>query len=496
MALDSAPFLFIFLPVLVLLFHACCGRASSLSVALLPLASVIYCALIDPRTLPLLTAMILLNYGLVQAILRTPAGATVRAVLTTIGLIISLAPLVLYKLDGGDGFGLMRPDGAGSQQLVPLGLAFYSLQQITYLIDAQKNTTLKLSFVRHLAWSSLFCQLPAGPIAPYGTMAPQYADLGKSRPAALDTLKGLSLVLFGLLKKTLIAAPLGHMITPLYRSAETGSIHSIDAFTAMWGFMLELYFNFSAFSDIAIGLALCFGLRLPVNFNSPLQARDLGDYVARWHMSMMHFVRTYVFVPVFQLLARCLNARMSLSLWAVATIISFSAMGAWHSLSFTMISVWVIWACGLVGFQTYRSSRIYKRKAQEKLILGRFFKVFNILFLLFMMSVTATWYRADSFDGFSTIVSGLFGFGPSTSMIISVPRLMFFLAPITLLTLACPNTMQIFGLISGKPSLLMRALTWRPNRSWGLLTGIAGVVFLLMILSSGAEKGDFIYARF
>lgn len=496
MALDSVLFLFVFLPVLLLLFHACCRLASPLAVALLPLASVFYCFLTDSRTLPFLAAMILLNYGLMQILLRTPAGSLHRMVLTSVGILFSLAPLVLYKLDVGGGFGLMRPDSDTSQQAIPLGLAFYSLQQITYLIDAPKQSVPRLGFIRYCAWASLFCQLPAGPIAPYSTMAPQYADLGKTSPTALSTVQGLSLVLLGLLKKTLIAAPLGHMIAPLYRAAETGSIHWSDALTAIWGFLLELYFNFSAFSDIAIGLGLCFGLRLPVNFNSPLQARDIGDYVARWHMSMMQFIRNYVFVPVFRLLVRYFNSRMSISLWGISTIISFSVMGAWHSLSISMIAVWALWACGLVVLQIYRSSNFYRRRAKGKSLKGKLFKIFNILFLLCLLSFTATWYRSDSFSVFSTLLYGTIGLAPTATMIVSAQKLVLVIAPITFLALACPNTMEIFELIRGKPSLLMNVLIWRPNRTWGLLTGIAGVIFLLILLSSGAERVDFIYARF
>ena len=137
----------------------------------------------------------------------------------------------------------------------------------------------------------MFAQLSAGPIVPYRHAVPQYARLGRNPVGWEALLRGGSLMAMGLAKKRALADPLGAVLNSIYSGAATSPVTPIEAWYAAWGFLLQLYLDFSAYSDIAIGIGLCFGITLPINFNSPLKASSVAEYVNRWHVSLVTFTR-------------------------------------------------------------------------------------------------------------------------------------------------------------------------------------------------------------
>jgi D-alanyl-lipoteichoic acid acyltransferase DltB (MBOAT superfamily) len=483
-------------------------------------ASLLFCAAAGPVALAFLLLSILGNFAASGAIRRLPEGSAARRRALAAAIVANLIPLVLFKLAEQGRWTFAGQPAAGAGAVVPLGLAFYTLQQITFLIDAQRPDAVRLGFVRFAAWGSFFGQLPAGPIGAYARMAPQYARLGLARVDAASVARGLTLILAGIIKKTWLADPVARKVDAILLGADLGSITPIEAWTGAWGFLLQLYLDFSAYSDIAIGVGLCFGLILPINFNSPLKARTPGAYVMRWHISMMMFVRDYLFDPLFRaarrLPVRPASRRYALA-WAIATLAAFLAVAAWHTLAPIALLEGLGVAAAIVGFQFVRQT---SRRARGP---GggpgaRILRTIGHLLLLVGASVTALFLRASAGQMMHMLpalfdLSGLTGIaadswahfivairgGPQAAPALfpnaRLPglRTAAMMAATTAIVLLCPNTMQIFGIAGAQPP--NRLLRWRPTSLWGV---IAVVLFALamMGMTRPVQQYDFVYARF
>jgi len=497
MTFGSLPFLFVFLPAALAAFYLASRRMPAVAVALLPIVSALYCYLTDLRTLVLLGGSIAGNFLLLNLIRRSRAIPWMPGALTAGGVVANLLPLVHYKLEHAASLGIMSQVGQGGVALqpIPLGLAFFTLQQITFLVDAQRDDVPNLGFGRYCAWASLFCQLPAGPIAPYGKMVPQFARLGAARPSVHDLALGLSLFIFGLQKKLLLADFIGFTIDPLYRAAEIGPIHVYEGAAAIWGFMMQLYFNFSAYSDMAIGLGMCLGLRLPPNFDSPLQAKSVGGYIMRWHMSLMHFIRDYVFISLFRRLSGLRRHITPMGVWAAATVGSYVAMGAWHSLSGIFLAFSAFAGLVVVLAQLVHSLRKSRRGETSQPWARRTMAILGQLSVLIIASTTAMLLRAESLDGVRNILVSLGNFGDRLPAAVSLPKLIMVMTAASLVALACPNTMRLFGIIDTGPATDAPWWKWRPSPYWGWAVGACGVIVLLLLTRDNSYQ-DFLYARF
>ncbi|RYG22978.1 MAG: hypothetical protein EON93_24540, partial [Burkholderiales bacterium] len=216
-------FLLAWLPLVVAAFLLACRYRPGAAPIVLVAASLLFCAASDPVALAFLICSILGNFALHLVVLRTASGSTARVTLTCAGIIANLAPLVLLKLSqqGLSAFAAL-PDSGGMRSAIPLGLAFYTLQQITFLIDAPRTGAERLGLLRYASWVSFFGQLPAGPIAPYARMAPQFARLGAAPPASATIAKGVTLILAGIVKKTWLADPLASMVDAIFAGAAGG----------------------------------------------------------------------------------------------------------------------------------------------------------------------------------------------------------------------------------------------------------------------------------
>ncbi|OWR01231.1 MBOAT family O-acyltransferase [Sphingopyxis witflariensis] len=513
-------FVLAWLPLVVGAFLLACRYRPGAAPIVLVAASLLFCAGNDPVALAFLICSILGNFALHLVVRRTAPGSTARAMLIGGGIVANLAPLVMLKLsqNGLSAFAAL-PDSGGMRSAIPLGLAFYTLQQITFLVDASRHGAERLGLIRYASWISFFGQLPAGPIAPYARMAPQFAQLGAAPPASDTIAKGVTLILAGIVKKIWLADPLASMVDALFAGAAAGSVTPLEAWAAAWGFMLQLYFDFSAYSDIAIGVALCFGILLPINFNSPLKASTPGQYVMRWHISLMMFVRDYVFQPIFQV-ARKLpispTSRRYGIAWALATLSAFLAVSAWHTLALLPFLQAFGLALVIIALQFLRlrrrsaSRQLSRFEARARALAGH-------LLLLMAVSAVALLLRADTheqlvrmlpalvdFRAAAAIGSDLIAYLNASGHSVSRPRLLphadissvkslLWLGMATVVTFACPNTMQIFGIAGA--SREPKWIRWRATAFWGWIAGVLLFIGLLGMTQPSQVQG-FIYARF
>ena len=478
-------------------FALACRWRPAAAAGVLVAASVLFCLLAGPASLAFLTASILGNFAAVALIRRLPPGSTWRKIVIAGAIIANLAPLIAFKV---------------AQQILPvalpLGLAFYTLQQITFLIDAQKPGAGRLGLLRHAAWGSFFGQLPAGPIGAYGRMTPQFSRLGFIAPGGADIARGGALVLAGIVKKTWLADPMARKVDAVLTAVDLGAVTPVEAWTAAWGYTLQLYLDFSAYSDIAIGAGLCFGLLLPINFNSPLKATSPGQYVMRWHMSLMAFVRDYVFEPVFRVARRLpirpTSRRYGIA-WALATLVAYVVVAAWHTAALLPLLQGLGVAVLLIVLQFARQTARAAPRPVGALEQGAR-RVAGQVLILIAVAVIALMLRVEDGQMLARVLPALVDLkaflaglpdGASLSLYPNArlpgARTLAMMGAVTLMVLACPNTMQIFGIAGASPAPAW--MRWRPTLLWGGLT--VGLLLLALIgVTRPVQQYGFIYAQF
>jgi D-alanyl-lipoteichoic acid acyltransferase DltB (MBOAT superfamily) len=373
---NSYQFIAFFFPV-VLAGYYLLGSQRQLRLGWLLVASLAFYAYWDIRFLPLLAGSVLFNW-----LLSWRLGETNRSALIALGVGFNLALIGLFKyLDffGGAIYAVLGRDYSPYEWVLPLGISFFTFQQISYLVDRSRHCAPHYPLLEYALYVTFFPQLIAGPIIRHNEIIAQYRK-SPLRPDIYHHL-GAGAVLFaiGLAKKTLVADRLAETATPLFDLAAGGELLTLgESWSAAIAYSLQLYFDFSGYSDMAIGLGLMFGYQLPVNFNAPYRAADIQDFWRRWHMTLSRFLRDYLYIPLGG--NRHGRGRMLLAL-----LVTMLLGGLWHGAGWTF----VIW--GLLHGLALVAQRIWRAISARSLAPYLSWALL-ILFLLFSWVVS----RADS----------------------------------------------------------------------------------------------------
>ncbi len=224
--------------------------------------------------------------------------------------------------------------------ILPVGISFYTFQTMSYTIDVYRQVVEPTrDFAKYLAYVSLFPQLVAGPIVRYSTLSKQLDEI-PLRPAANMIAMGVTLFVLGLSKKILIADVIAHRIDPVW--SDVSGLTTVTAWIAVLGYGLQLYFDFSGYSDMAIGLGALIGFRFPINFNAPYQALNPSDFWRRWHISLSTFLRDYLYVPLG-------GNRVGTGRTLLNLAIVMGLGGLWHGAAWTFV-VWGLFHGGMLVF--------------------------------------------------------------------------------------------------------------------------------------------------
>ena len=181
--------------------------------------------------------------------------------------------------------------------ILPLGISFFTFQQVSYVIDSYKGETKEYNFVDYALFVTFFPQLVAGPIVLHNEVLPQFADKKNWKINSDNMSYGLYLFSAGLMKKVIIADTLSKVVSWGYGNVDTG-ITSMEGILMMLSYTFQIYFDFSGYSDMATGLGSMFNIKIPMNFNSPYKAVSVVDFWNRWHLTLTRFLRTYVYFPL------------------------------------------------------------------------------------------------------------------------------------------------------------------------------------------------------
>ena len=297
--------------------------------------------------------------------------------------------------------------------VLPLAISFFTFQQIAYLIDAYKEQTEEYSFLHYALFVTFFPQLIAGPIVHHKEMLPQFKPKNCSAIWQEHISIGTSIFILGLFKKVVLADGVSVYSTPVFNAAESGAyLTFFEAWGGAIAYTLQLYFDFSGYSDMAIGIARMFGIRLPVNFNSPYKSTSIIEFWRRWHMTLSRFLRDYLYIPLGGNKKGGLRKSMNL-------LTTMLLGGLWHGAGWTF----VIWG-GIHGIFLLTNHSWQKIKPKN----------FNlhpfIGWFLTINAVIISWvpFRANTLAGAENILLAMLGFNG-----ISIPQKYY-------------DSLEIFGL--------------------------------------------------
>ena len=302
MLFSSTVFVFAFLPAVLAAFLWLQGRELvRASFALLVLASLFFYAWWRPDYLPILAGSILFNYVWGRLLGRSRASGAGRALLA-VGVVANLALLGWFKYAGFFAETIDAVFGAGwhvEAVLLPLGISFFTFQQIAYLVDTHRDATRRTGLLDYALFVAFFPQLIAGPIVHHREMLGQFAARRPRARVAPEVLLGLSIFAVGLFKKSVLADGVAPYSDTVFALAGAGTtLDLLYAWSGALAYTLQLYFDFSGYSDMAIGLGLLFGIRLPLNFDSPYRSTGIIEFWRRWHMTLSRFLRDYLYFPL------------------------------------------------------------------------------------------------------------------------------------------------------------------------------------------------------
>lgn len=426
MLFNSYSFLFLFLPVTVLGFVA----VSTLQVRRLSLAWLVLCSLVfygawNPINLAIIPPSIAINYGLAACLRRQlqrgEAGERLAGWLLSLGIVFNLCFLGYFKYknffidSANEVFGT---DWPLYSVFLPLGISFITFQKIAFLADVRAGTVKDFKFFDFLTFVFFFPQLIAGPIVHYGEMMPQFEQI-RGRLDARNLAIGICLFVMGLFKKVMIADNIAPYASPIFAAAAHGEpVTFFNAWMGALAYTFQVYFDFSGYSDMALGLARIFGIRLPVNFNSPLKSSSIIEFWSRWHITLSRFLSAYVYMPIHMALMRLRmrqgksllsrrNRSLSayLALIAGPTVFTMLLSGLWHGAGVTFLAWGGVHGILLAVNQAWRQWR----PAWDKDAYDRIMKPLGFAMTFFAVTVAMVLFRADSMAAAGQIYHGMAG---------------------------------------------------------------------------------------
>jgi alginate O-acetyltransferase complex protein AlgI len=348
MLFNDYAFLLVFLPAAMAIYRLA-DPHPGWRIGILVLLSFVFYSYWNPPFIVLLTLSIAINWLAARAYL-----ATKRSAIITAAIVANLAVLGFFKYANfvSDNLGYLLEQPLWHFNIaLPLGISFFTFHHIMYLVDLRRGKAPAYSLGRYALYISFFPQAIAGPLARWSEVMHQFGREvyapGWRRQFAI----GCTFIVVGLIEKTWLGDPLGRLLDPIYAQAKQGPVTDGNAWLAL-GFGFQVLFDFAGYSDIAIGVGLLFGVQLPYNFNAPMRSANLQDFWQRWHMTLMTFLRDYVFVPLSNVKLGRKHHRLVQHFSAM--LFTMALCGLWHGASWTFVLWGALHGCALVIVSLWR----------------------------------------------------------------------------------------------------------------------------------------------
>ena len=516
MLFNSYEFIFIFLPIALLGFHLIGNNGHHrIAIAWLVGASLFFYGWWNPVYLGLILFSILFNYATGISLSHSSTNKSYKKSVLIAGIAVNLLTLGYYKYAN---FFIDNLNALGGTHIVlhevilPLAISFFTFQQIAYLVDAYKGKTKEYNFLHYCLFVTFFPQLIAGPIVHHKEMLPQFAKEAVYKLRSKNIAIGITIFSLGLFKKVVIADGLSVYATPVFSAAESGVVLTFfEAWAGALSYTFQLYFDFSGYSDMAIGIARMFGITLPINFNSPYKAASIIDFWKRWHMTLSQFLRDYLYIPIGG--NRKGEVRRYTNL-----MITMILGGLWHGSGWTFVLWGALHGFYLIVNHLWRTLLRIELRTKASLF---------VAWLVTFLAVTISWvpFRADSLSGAMNVLGGMIGlngfvipqrflntlnsFYDFGSYLLSIgaevgstpyfkgnPEVLWvFMLSIMLL----PNTQQFMGnhmpiLETCKGKLTKRKIrvVWAPTISWAIFT----IFIFIYSIHEMSDISEFLYFQF
>jgi alginate O-acetyltransferase complex protein AlgI len=418
MLFNSFTFIFIFLPVTLAGFYLFSKTGRKWVVmAWLTGASLFFYGWWNPLYLVLILASILVNYG-VGVALGSSDRPTTRLWLMIFGIAANLSLLGYYKYANFfvDNLNLALGSNFHLDTIIlPLAISFYTFQQIAYVVDSYKSEAREFNLLRYGLFVSFFPQLIAGPIVHHKEILPQFVKDSGLRVKYEHLAIGLTIFAIGLFKKVVVADGIAVYATPVFTAVETGmTVTLFEAWGGLLAYYVQLYFDFSGYSDMAIGLARMFGVRLPLNFNSPYKARNIIEFWRRWHITLGRFITSYLFTPIsialfrHSILAGHGALRQFLFSIAIPSVVTFFLVGLWHGAGWNFVIFGLLHGFYFVLTHAWHQFRRYVLK-QKKIRPTAWGILAARLGTTLALLLSLVFFRTESFGGAIRLVDSLIG---------------------------------------------------------------------------------------
>ena len=514
MLFNSFSFLLLYLPITAIGFFLLARKSHVMAAGWLALASLFFYGWWSLSYIPLLLASIVFNYVIGWQIGHSTGS--IRKKWLVFGVVADLALLAYFKY--ADFFILSvnaaaKTDFPALNIILPVGISFFTFTQIAYLVDTFQGKVKEYRPVHYLLFVTYFPHLIAGPVLHHKEMMPQFDDPQTYRLSASNIAVGLAIFAIGLAKKVLIADNLAPHANFFFDQGESPTM--LVAWGGVLAYAFQLYFDFSGYSDMAIGLSRIFGIRLPLNFNSPYKATNIIDFWRRWHMTLSRFLRDYLYIA--------LGGNRHGPARRYANLMTTMVLGGlWHGAGWNFVIWGFLHGAYLMVNHAWAALAERLRFPRD----ARAWKLLSILITFAAVCFAWVYFRATDVGRANTIVqamAGLYGVALPDSIgnQLGSLRALFEQAGVSfylgggsrfvetwgwvvigaLIAFVFPNTQQIMAnfdpaldfvtnRISAGP--LARVLTWRPTAAWACAIGLITVGSLLSL----SRPAEFLYFQF
>ncbi len=468
MLFNSFTFIGLYLPITLGVFFLLGRRSADWAVAWMAAASLAFYGWWDIAYVPLLLGSIAYNYMAGLALARTRSGWLLAGAIAG-----DLALLGWFKYAGffvSSAAALTGADWSLPAIVLPLGISFFTFTQIAFLVDCWKGQVREAHPLRYVLFVTYFPHLIAGPVLHHKEMMPQFAQPSIFRPQARHLAVGLTIFVIGLFKKVVLADGIAPVADAAFGAASSGEVLPVaTAWTGALAYSLQLYFDFSGYSDMAVGLARMMGVRLPLNFHSPYKATSIIEFWRRWHITLSRFLRDYLYIPLG-------GNQKGPALRYVNLGVTMVLGGLWHGAGWTFVVWGALHGAYLMVNHAWRHLRGPGPAAWPERLAGQ---------ALTFLAVVVAWvfFRADSLDtALSVLRSMAFLDAPlrPDGKVEGVNTILGLLA----IAFLAPNSQEIMARFrAGNHPFRVKVrpprwgwLAWRPTPVWTIATALLALV--------------------
>lgn len=517
MLFNSVEFMFVFMPCLLLVFFWLARYHQQWAAAWLTAGSLGFYAWWNPVYVALLLGSIIFNFAIGYGLARgDDVGSRRRKWLLVFGIASDLGLLGYYKY--ANFFVDSVNAVAGSSYhlapiILPLGISFFTFTQIAFLVDAARGQAKEVNFIHYGLFVTYFPHLIAGPVLHHKQMMPQFRQASTYRFSFEFMTVGMTYFALGLFKKVVLADSVAqHVGAPFTAAAQGDILGFFQAWGAALAYSLQLYFDFSGYCDMAIGLSYMIGIRLPINFNSPYKAVNIADFWRRWHITLSNFLRDYLYIPLG-------GNRNGPTRRYVNLLLTMLLGGLWHGAGWTFVIWGGLHGTCLVVHQFWQKTR--HRLGHDLSSSTRTGRSLGIALTFLVVVVGWVFFRADSWSTAVSILgsmTGLHGVSLPEGLLLRLGSfgawlvqlgleptpgggrvfVMTYLWIVLLLPIVflAPNTQQIMGrfepALRGADYSDAGRLCWKPDWRWS----VAMTLVLGCGLLSLSRPSEFLYFQF